>query len=124
MDPVTTPDTLTLADVEALEEDGLDPNVPSDYLLGQQCARWRRYGTRDYISARDICREINARAARRAQIEADNAAHEAAAGALCKEGPAGHCLTCGVEMTVCNVCNGIGYHREGCTLYTDECRKL
>lgn len=25
------------------------------------------------------------------------------------------CLMCGVEMTLCNVCGGIGYHREGCT---------
>jgi hypothetical protein len=42
------------------------------------------------------------------------AEHEAAAGAKCTEGPDGFCLTCGVEMTVCNVCHGIGYHREKC----------
>jgi hypothetical protein len=46
--------------------------------------------------------------------DADREAHQAAAGAKCHEGPDGMCLTCGVEMTLCNVCKGIGYHREGC----------
>jgi hypothetical protein len=45
-----------------------------------------------------------------------NSVHEAASGALCHEGPDGFCTACCVEMTVCDVCNGIGYHREGCTL--------
>lgn len=45
-------------------------------------------------------------------VEKDH--HAAAAGALCHEGSDGCCLTCGVEMTLCNVCEGIGYHRENC----------
>lgn len=40
--------------------------------------------------------------------------HEAAAGTLCSPGPDGCCVGCGVEMTLCNVCHGIGYHRTAC----------
>jgi hypothetical protein len=40
--------------------------------------------------------------------------HESAAGALCRSEGDGLCADCGVEMTVCNVCSGIGYHRGGC----------
>lgn len=113
MDAVITPDDLTLAHVEALEDEGFDPNVPSDYILGKLCALWKVSGGKDYIATRDICREINARADARARIDAEGRSHETAAGALCR-GPEGFCLTCGVEMTVCNVCHGIGYHRERC----------
>jgi hypothetical protein len=45
--------------------------------------------------------------------------HQAAAGIKCHEGPDGMCILCGVEMTHCNVCDGIGYHREGCRLSED-----
>jgi hypothetical protein len=48
------------------------------------------------------------------------AEHEAGAGAKCAEGPDGFCLTCGVEMTVCNVCHGIGYHLDSCTAFEAE----
>ncbi len=41
-------------------------------------------------------------------------AHEAAAGARCHPGDDGLCVDCGVEMTACNVCHGVGYHRAGC----------
>lgn len=41
-------------------------------------------------------------------------AHAAAAGALCREDTHGCCSTCGVDMSHCNVCQGIGYHRELC----------
>lgn len=49
-------------------------------------------------------------------LDTEKTLHEAVAGAKCHDDGNGFCLTCGVEMTVCNVCNGIGYHREGCTL--------
>lgn len=53
-------------------------------------------------------------------LDTEKTLHEAAAGAKCHDDGNGFCLTCGVEMTVCNVCNGIGYHREGCTLIGSE----
>lgn len=40
--------------------------------------------------------------------------HEDSAGADCTEGPDGCCTTCGVAMTTCNVCGGVGYHHAGC----------
>lgn len=55
-----------------------------------------------------------------AYLSTEKTLHEAAAGAKCHEEPDGFCLTCGVEMTVCNVCHGIGYHREGCSAETVE----
>jgi hypothetical protein len=40
--------------------------------------------------------------------------HQEAAGAACHQGPDGCCTTCGIEMTTCNVCRGVGYHRAAC----------
>lgn len=40
--------------------------------------------------------------------------HESAAGFACHEGPDGLCTGCGVEMMLCSVCRGVGYHRSGC----------
>jgi hypothetical protein len=45
--------------------------------------------------------------------------HQSAAGAACLDGGDGACVLCGVEMTTCNVCGGIGYHRENCRLSED-----
>jgi len=45
-------------------------------------------------------------------IERDT--HSAAGGDKCHEGPDGLCLMCGVEMSVCDACHGVGYHREHC----------
>ena len=54
-------------------------------------------------------------AAVRQYLDTEREVHQAAAGAKCHMDTDGFCLTCGVEMTLCNVCKGIGYHREGCT---------
>jgi hypothetical protein len=43
-----------------------------------------------------------------------SANHELAAGKLCTEGSDGFCTVCGVAMTTCDVCAGIGYHAKGC----------
>lgn len=40
--------------------------------------------------------------------------HAIAAGARCTRGDDGCCKGCGVAMTLCDVCVGIGYHRAGC----------
>lgn len=40
--------------------------------------------------------------------------HASAAGEKCHGGEDGLCQTCGVDMTTCAVCGGIGYHRAGC----------
>lgn len=40
--------------------------------------------------------------------------HDRAAGALCTDDGDGLCATCGVALTECGVCHGIGYHRTGC----------
>lgn len=57
-------------------------------------------------------------------LDTEKTSHEAAAGAKCHAGPDGFCLTCGVEMTVCNACNGIGYHREDCTAFATELAEI
>lgn len=44
----------------------------------------------------------------------DGANHHLAAGKLCTDGADGFCTTCGVAMTTCDVCAGIGYHAKGC----------
>ena len=41
-------------------------------------------------------------------------AHSAAAGDLCEDGGDGCCRICGVSMTECDECEGVGYHREDC----------
>jgi len=46
--------------------------------------------------------------------------HEAAVGARCREGEHGCCVACGVDMSHCNVCQGIGYHRENCSANEEE----
>lgn len=40
--------------------------------------------------------------------------HESAAGAACTEGPESFCTECGVDMSHCEICDGVGYHRAGC----------
>jgi hypothetical protein len=40
--------------------------------------------------------------------------HDAAAGSLCQDDGTGCCGICGVAMSVCNECGGIGYHRDLC----------
>lgn len=102
------PTELTFDMVESLIDDeiSLDPNIQRDYLLGHQISLWKRTKGKDRIAARAICEEYNARMRDR---------HALAEGAACREGDDGMCAGCGVEMTVCNVCHGIGYHRENCS---------
>ena len=40
--------------------------------------------------------------------------HADAAGTLCISGADGTCALCGVAMTKCDHCTGIGYHAAGC----------
>src|SRR4029077_12154154 len=40
--------------------------------------------------------------------------HETAAGTKCQEGPDGCCMSCGVEMSTCATCCGVGYHSDSC----------
>lgn len=42
------------------------------------------------------------------------AEHTAAAGARCIVGDDGCCASCGVEMSTCTRCGGVGYHCAGC----------
>lgn len=46
----------------------------------------------------------------------DSEYHEATSGALCTQGPDGCCTMCGVEMTLCALCKGVGYHYYLCPL--------
>lgn len=41
-------------------------------------------------------------------------AHAEAAGALCKDDGSGCCGTCGVSLSTCDSCTGVGYHRPDC----------
>lgn len=40
--------------------------------------------------------------------------HESQAGAACTDDGCGMCTECGVALTTCTVCGGIGYHRDLC----------
>lgn len=42
------------------------------------------------------------------------ACHDQFAGSHCIEGPDGCCVTCGVAMTTCEACSGVGYHTATC----------
>lgn len=40
--------------------------------------------------------------------------HAGAAGELCRDSGRGVCRSCGVALTTCETCRGVGYHREDC----------
>lgn len=40
--------------------------------------------------------------------------HHDRAGSLCHEGPDGLCTLCSVDMSTCDSCQGVGYHRANC----------
>ncbi len=40
-------------------------------------------------------------------------------GSLCFEGFEGVCVVCGVGMDLCEVCGGVGYHRQSCAEIAD-----
>jgi len=64
---------------------------------------------------RDCARLVVEFARNPVSLDAVREEHQAAAGAKCHEGPDGMCVMCETEMTTCNACGGIAYHREGCT---------